>query len=142
MTDGALLAATGGEVSVVFLELGAVVLGLAVVARLSTRAGFSPIPGYLFVGLVVGALSPSELTGGFIDVGAQIGVVLLLFMLGLEYTGDELVHGLRSGAPAGAVDLVANGLPGFAAGLLLGWSVEAALLLAGVTYMTSSGIVA
>ena len=69
-------------------------------------------------------------------------MVLLLFTLGLEYTGDELVRNLRSGAPAGAVDILASGLPGLAAGLLLGWSFEAALLLAGVTYVTSSGIVA
>ncbi len=136
------LAAASGDVSAVFLELGAVVLALAVVARLASRTGFSPIPGYLLIGLAVGVLSPSELTGDFIDVGAQIGVVLLLFTLGLEYTGDELVRNLRSGAPAGAVDIVASGLPGLAAGLLLGWSFEAALLLAGVTYITSSGIVA
>jgi CPA2 family monovalent cation:H+ antiporter-2 len=136
------LAAASGDVSAVFLELGAVVLALALVARLASRTGFSPIPGYLLLGLAVGLLSPSELTGDFIDVGAQIGVVLLLFTLGLEYTGDELVRNLRSGAPAGAVDIVASGLPGFAAGLLLGWSFEAAILLAGVTYITSSGIVA
>lgn len=136
------LAAASGDVSAVFLELGAVVLALAVVARLASRTGFSPIPGYLLIGLAVGVLSPSELTGDFIDVGAQIGVVLLLFTLGLEYTGDELVRNLRSGAPAGAVDILASGLPGLAAGLLLGWSFEAALLLAGVTYITSSGIVA
>jgi CPA2 family monovalent cation:H+ antiporter-2 len=142
VADALLLAAAGGDIAPVFLELGAVVLALAVVARLASRTGFSPIPGYLLLGLAVGWLSPSELTGDFIDVGAQIGVVLLLFTLGLEYTGDELVRNLRSGAPAGAVDLVASGAPGVAAGLLLGWSFEAALLLGGVTYMTSSGIVA
>lgn len=136
------LAAASGDVSAVFLELGAVVITLAVIARLASRTGFSPIPGYLLLGLLVGWLSPSELTGDFIDVGAQIGVVLLLFTLGLEYTGDELVRNLRSGAPAGAVDLLASGVPGVAAGLLLGWSFEAALLLGGVTYITSSGIVA
>jgi CPA2 family monovalent cation:H+ antiporter-2 len=142
VADALLLAAAGGDIAPVFLELGAVVLALAVVARLASRTGFSPIPGYLLLGLAVGWLSPSELTGDFIDVGAQIGVVLLLFTLGLEYTGDELVRNLRSGAPAGAVDLVASGVPGVAAGLLLGWSFDAALLLGGVTYMTSSGIVA
>lgn len=142
MADALPLAAAGGDIAAVFLELGAVVLALSAVARLASRTGFSPIPGYLLLGLLVGWLSPSELTGDFIDVGAQIGVVLLLFTLGLEYTGDELVGNLRSGAPAGAVDLVANGVPGVAAGLLLGWSFEAALLLGGVTYITSSGIVA
>ncbi len=136
------LAASGGEVATIFLELGAVVLVLAVIARLAAYTGFSPIPGYLLAGLAFGALSPTELTGDFIDVGAQIGVVLLLFTLGLEYTGDELVGNLRTGLPAGAADLILNGGPGVAFGLLLGWSFEAALLLGGVTYITSSGIVA
>lgn len=142
MADALPLAAAGGDTAGVFLELGAVVLVLALIARLAVATGFSPIPGYLLAGLAFGALSPSELTADFIDVGAQIGVVLLLFTLGLEYTGDELVGNLRTSLPAGAVDLVLSGVPGFAAGLVLGWSFEASLLLAGVTYITSSGIVA
>ena len=49
---------------------------------------------------------------------------------------------LRSAAPAGLVDLGLNFTPGLLAGLLLGWSVLAAVVLGGVTYVTSSGIVA
>ena len=75
-------------------------------------------------------------------VGAEIGVILLLFMLGLEYTGAELGANLRSGLPAGVVDLVLNFPPGLIAGLLLGWSPLAALLLGGVTYISSSGVIA
>jgi CPA2 family monovalent cation:H+ antiporter-2 len=136
------LAASSGEIATIFLELGAVMLLLAIIARLAAHTGFSPIPGYLLAGLAFGALSPTDLTGDFIDIGAQIGVVLLLFTLGLEYTGDELVGNLRTGLPAGAADLVLNGAPGVAFGLLLGWSFEASLLLGGITYITSSGIVA
>lgn len=137
-----MLAAAGDDVAAVFLELGAVVVGLAVLARLAARTGFSPIPLYLVAGLALGAIAPPELSEGFIDVGGQIGVVLLLFMLGLEYTGDELVGALRGGARAGLVDLGLNLLPGLAAGFLLGWGWQAAVLLGGVTYISSSGIVA
>jgi CPA2 family monovalent cation:H+ antiporter-2 len=49
---------------------------------------------------------------------------------------------LRSAAPAGLVDLALNFTPGLLAGLLLGWSALAAVVLGGVTYVTSSGIVA
>jgi CPA2 family monovalent cation:H+ antiporter-2 len=83
-----------------------------------------------------------QATDQFVEVGAQIGVVLLLLLLGLEYGPDELVGTLKASAPAGAVDLVANFTPGFAAGLLIGWSPLAAVFLGGITYISSSGVIA
>ncbi len=137
-----LAAAGGGEVATVLLELGLLLLTLAVLARLVALVDISPIPVYLVVGLAIGAARPPDVSAEFIEVGASIGVVLLLFTLGLEYTAEELTGSLRAGVPSGLVDLVLNATPGFLAGLLLGWGPLAALLLAGVTYMTSSGIVA
>jgi len=69
-------------------------------------------------------------------------VLLLLFMLGLEYTGEELKHHLRTMLPSGALDLALNFPPGLMAGLLLGWSPLASVLLGRVTYISSSGIIA
>lgn len=128
----------------VLVELGAIAVGLSLLARLAERTGFSPIPLYLLAGLAFGEGSAVTLTVSreFLDVASQIGVVLLLLTLGLEYTAGDLRSGLRRSAPAGVVDAAASGLPGFAAGLLLGWSATAALLLAGVTWVSSSGIVA
>src|SRR5262249_29026856 len=71
-----------------------------------------------------------------------IGILLLLFMLGLEYTEQELKENLRTGWPAGFVDLMLNFTPGFLTGILLGWQPLPAVLLGGVTYISSSGIVA
>ena len=71
-----------------------------------------------------------------------MGVVLLLFMLGLEYSSNELTSNLRSGLPGGLVDFLLNFIPGLAAGLLLGWEPLAAVLLGGVTYISSSGVAA
>jgi CPA2 family monovalent cation:H+ antiporter-2 len=139
-----LLAAAGGDVPTTLVELGAVLLALAALARLAGRAGLSPIPLYLGTGLLIGDGSPFDLvaTDDFLDVAAQIGIVLLLLLLGLEYTPDELVTSLRASAPAGAVDLVLNFTPGLVIGLLLGWSPLAATFLGGITYISSSGIVA
>jgi monovalent cation:H+ antiporter-2, CPA2 family len=139
-----LFAAATEQVSLVFIELGAAVMGLAVLARLAHRLGFSAIPLYLLGGLAFGngGLLPLQFTQEFVHVGAEIGVILLLFMLGLEYSGEELRANLRSGFPAGMMDLVLNFPPGFFAGLLLGWSPLAAVLLGGVTYISSSGIIA
>jgi CPA2 family monovalent cation:H+ antiporter-2 len=127
-----------------FIELGAAVLGLAILTRLAYRLGFSAIPFYLLGGLAFGngGLLPLHFTEEFVHVGAEIGVILLLFMLGLEYTGEQLRDNLRSGFAAGAADLLLNFPPGFLAGLLLGWGPLAALLLGGVTYISSSGIAA
>ncbi|HEX6208870.1 MAG TPA: cation:proton antiporter, partial [Actinomycetota bacterium] len=126
------------------IELGVVILGLAVLARVAERTGFSPIPLYLLVGLAFGdgGLFPLVTSEEFIEVGAEIGLILLLLMLGLEYAGDELTESLRRNAGAGLVDLAFNFLPGFAAGLLLGWGLVPALFLGGITYTSSSGIVA
>lgn len=127
-----------------FVELGAAIVGLAVLARLASRWGFSAIPLYLLAGLAFGngGLLPMKLSEEFIHVGAEIGVLLLLFMLGLEYTGQELKDNLRRGLPAGSADFVLNFTPGLIAGFLLGWPAMPAVLLGGVTWISSSGIIA
>lgn len=132
------------ETSTLLIELGAVLLVLTVGARLAGRFGMSPIPLYLLVGLALGrgGLHPLVTAEQFIEVGAEIGVVLLLLMLGLEYSPTELAAGLRTGGRLAAADLLANFTPGVIAGLLLGWEVPTALVLGGVTYISSSGIAA
>lgn len=126
------------------VEIGAIVLALAVLARIAGRIGISPIPLYLLGGLAFGqgGLVPLVTSEEFIDAGAQIGVVLLLFMLGLEYTGDDLVKSLRTSALDGIVDFLANFAPGYLAGLILGFGPVGSLFLGGVTYISSSGVVA
>ena len=132
------------EVHLVIVELGAVLVGLALLARVANRVGFSGIPLYLLAGLAFGrgGIAPLKLSQDFIGLGAEIGVLLLLFMLGLEYTPSELKKSLRAGLPSGIADAVLNFTPGVVAGLLLGWKPLAAVLLGGVTYCSSSGIIA
>jgi len=127
-----------------FIELGAAIVSLAILARVANRWGFSAIPLYLLAGLAFGngGLAPLEFSKEFVHIGSEIGVLLLLFMLGLEYTGAELKHNLRSGMPAGIADFVLNFPPGLIAGQLLGWTLLPSVLLGGVTYISSSGIVA
>jgi monovalent cation:H+ antiporter-2, CPA2 family len=135
---------TATRTSGLFLELGAEILGLAVLARLANKLAFSAIPLYLVAGLLFGngGIAPLPLSKGFMHVGAEIGVLLLLFMLGLEYSGGELRDSLKSGFPAGVVDFVLNFPPGLIAGLILGWRPLPAVLLGGVTYISSSGVIA
>ncbi len=126
------------------LQLGAVLFGLGVLAKLADRWGLSPIPLYLLAGLAfgVGGLVPLEAPDGFLEAGSEIGVVLLLLLLGLEYSAPELIGQLRRQAPSGVLDLALNGLPGAAIALLLGWGPISALAMFGVTAVSSSGIIA
>ncbi len=135
-------AASGGDTGFL-IELGIVLSAMALLARFSSRIGISPIPLYLLAGLAFGkgGLVPLGLTEEFIELGANIGVILLLFMLGLEYSSRELRDSLKSGLPAGAVDLILNFTPGVLFGLLLGWGVIASLVLGGITYISSSGVI-
>src|SRR4030088_1606350 len=106
---------TTHDLSHVLIELGLVVIGLAILARIASRWGFSAIPLYLLAGLAFGngGLSPLKVSAGFIHIGAEIGVLLLLFMLGVEYTGRELRDNLRVGLPAGVLDFLLHYPPGF-----------------------------
>ena len=135
---------TTQDLSRVLIELGLIVVSLAILARIASRWGFSAIPFYLLAGLAFGkgGLAPLNLSAGFTHIGAEIGVLLLLFMLGLEYTGAELVANLRSALPAAIVDFALNFTPGLVSGLLLKWKPLAAVLLGGVTYVSSSGVIA
>lgn len=138
------LAATSTGVAFLFMELGAAIFGLALLTRIAWKIGLSPIPLYLLAGLALGrgGLVPMRFSDQFVQIGAEVGVVLLLFMLGLEYTGSDLARSLRRGIRGGVKDLLLNFPPGFLLALALGWGPIAGFILGGVTYVSSSGIIA
>ena len=140
MVTGALAITSDG--ASLLIEVGAVLIVLALLARLAARTAFSPIPLYLLAGLAIGAVAPRDLDAAAVDIGTQIAVILLLFMLGLEYSIDDVVSSLQSGLFAGLVDAVLNFTPGLVAGLLLGWDWLPSVVLGGVTYISSSSIIA
>jgi monovalent cation:H+ antiporter-2, CPA2 family len=132
------------ETALALEELGALFFGLGVLGRLAGRIGISPIPLYLLGGLAFGqgGLLPLAGIGGFTELASEVGVVLLLLLLGLEYSASDLVGGLKRSWLAGIVDMVLNATPGAVAALLLGWGPVGALAMAGVTWVSSSGIIA
>jgi CPA2 family monovalent cation:H+ antiporter-2 len=139
-----IVAAGSSETALAFIELGAVVLALSALARLAGTIGITAVPLYLLAGLATGegGLVTLDVSQEFISLAGEIGVLLLLLALGLEYSEAELRAGLRGGAAPGALDAALNAVPGVALGLLLGWEPLAAVLLGGVTWVSSSGIVA
>jgi CPA2 family monovalent cation:H+ antiporter-2 len=132
------------QTALLLIELGSIVVGLATLGRLAHRFGFSTVPLYLVAGLAfgTGGIVPILASHEFVRVGSEIGVLLLLFSLGLETPADQLATRLRTTLPAGLADLVLNFTPGFVAALLMGWGLPLAALLGGMTWVSSSGVAA
>lgn len=126
------------------LELGVILAVLTVLGTAARRFALSPIPLYLAAGLALGegGLVPVPAAGEFLETGATIGVVLLLLTLGLEFSIGEFATSLRRHLPSAWVDLVLNATPGAVAGWLIGLDGVGMLALAGVTWVSSSGVIA
>lgn len=125
------------------LELGLILVVLTILGAGARRYGLSPIPLYLLAGLFLGDGGvPVPEAAEFLETGASIGVVLLLLTLGLEFSVIEFTASLRRHLPSAAVDLVLNATPGAIAGWLLGLDGAGVLALAGITYISSSGVIA
>lgn len=124
------------------LEVGIAFLVVAAGGYIAHNARLSVIPAYIVVGMLVGPyglgiVKSSEL----ISFMAEVGVILLLLFLGLEFSLKRLVESRKNLLIAGSIDLVINFSTGLILGLALGWSVLEAALLAGIVYMSSSGII-
>ena len=136
--------ALGGsaETALTLAEIGALLLGLGVIAFIASKIRFSVVPIYLLVGLVVGqgGFGIISLSQDFLDLGAQIGAILLLLLLGLEHSAPDLAKAFKERKSAGFFDVAVNFIPGAVLALLFGWGPLAALALGGIGYVSSSGI--
>ncbi|GAA1947114.1 cation:proton antiporter [Agromyces allii] len=132
------------DTTLLLIEVGALLLIMSLAGRLALRIGMSPIPFYLVIGLAFGegGLVPLDASAEFLEAGSEIGIILLLALLGLEYTATELFESLKSARAAGIVDALMNAVPGALVALIMGWGPLAAVALAGVTWVSSSGVVA
>ncbi|KAA0108628.1 cation:proton antiporter [Mycolicibacterium sp. P1-5] len=126
------------------LELGVIFTVLTILGTLARRFALSPIPLYLLAGLALGngGIAPVPAAGEFVSTGATIGVVLLLLTLGLEFSIGEFAASMRRHLPSAGVDLVLNATPGAIAGWLLGLNFVGILAMAGITFISSSGVIA
>jgi CPA2 family monovalent cation:H+ antiporter-2 len=142
-----ILASSGStqtHAAVLLVELGAILFSLGILGRIARRLAIPVIPLYLVAGLFFGQGGVLSLSAShdFIQTAADIGVILLLVMLGLEYSASELRSSLRAQAPIGVLDGLLNALPGAGLALLAGWGATAAVALAGITWVSSSGVIA
>jgi CPA2 family monovalent cation:H+ antiporter-2 len=125
-------------------ELALTVGVLAVLGLAARRFGLSAIPAYLLAGLLLGPneptelylISPSEVT----EFVAELGIVFLLFFLGLEFSLARLMRTGRHVGLGGTVDLVVNGGLGLVVGIAAFGMSSAAIVLAACIYVSSSAI--
>ena len=141
---GSIVAAANVSVSqsLALAEIGLVLLVLGIAAFIAVRIKLSVVPFYLAIGLSLGqgGLVPLDLSESFLNTGAQLGAILLLLMLGLEHSGPNLAAAFMERKSIGAIDFALNAVPGALIGLLLGWGILGAVVLGGITYVSSSGI--
>lgn len=134
--------ASSSGVNFVILELGIVFLALSLLAWIALKFKISSVPLFLLAGLSLGkgGIAPLDLSEDFLNVGAEIGALLLMLVLGLEYSASDLVQSLKSRWHSGVVDLLLNALPAAVLALVLGYGLFGALAFSGIMFVSSSGI--
>src|SRR5215211_1269728 len=103
-------------------QLALTIAILGSLGLLANRFGLSAILAYLLAGLLLGpnepralsVIEPSEVT----TFVAELGIIFLLFFLGLEFTLDRLLRSGRHLGLGGSIDLVLNAAIGFLVGLI------------------------
>jgi len=125
-------------------QLSITVALLGGLGLIASRIGLSAIPAYLLAGLLLGpheprALSivePSEVT----DFVAEIGLIFLLFFLGLEFTLGRIARSRGHVFVGGTVDVLVNGALGLLVGLVAFGFSFAAFVLGAAIYVSSSAV--
>ncbi len=124
------------------LDLGAALAAALVGGALAVRLRQPAIVGYLLAGIVIGPFTP-----GFVgDVErisalADVGVVLLLFALGIQFSIRELREVGRVAVPGGVLQVLAVMALGCGAGLALGLDLRAALVVGACLSISSTLVI-
>jgi CPA2 family monovalent cation:H+ antiporter-2 len=125
-------------------QLAVTVVVLAALGLVASRFGLSAIPAYILAGLLLGPnqpevfslIEPSEVT----EFVAELGIIFLLFFLGLEFSVRRLLESGRHLVFGGSIDLLVNASLGLAVGLLMFGPGFAAILLGAAVYISSSAV--
>jgi CPA2 family monovalent cation:H+ antiporter-2 len=126
------------------VAVGGAFLASGLLARLGRRIGLPTIPFFMVAGILFGPATPGLVLVEHpedLELLAALGLVLLLFHLGLEFSLDDLIGGGRKLLGAGAIYLALNVGGGLALGFALGWGTREAFVIAGAVGISSSAIV-
>ncbi|MBE3580095.1 MAG: cation:proton antiporter [Thermoanaerobacteraceae bacterium] len=134
----------------ILLEIGLALVLIALSGILAIRLRFSIVPILILVGMAVGPHAPRIgvldfrfiVSGPLIDLMGRLGVIFLMFYLGLEFSVGQLMRATRSILMGGTVYMAINFTLGIIFPWLLGWPLREILVMAGITTISSSAIVA
>ena len=129
-------------VNLTLVEVGLLFIGLGLLSWLALKLHVSSIPLFLIAGLALGkgGIVPLNVSEDFLNVGAEIGAILLLLVLGFEYSASELAASMKKRWHAGLMDILLNAVPAAILALSLGSGPVGALAFAGIMFISSSGI--
>ena len=110
----------------IVIALGAATIG----GLLAQRLGLPALIGYILAGLVIGPNTPGLVADvDRVQLLANLGVALLMFGLGVEFSLSEVIRVRRAALLGGAIQIPLTVVLGTAAGLAGGWTLGSALLL-------------
>ena len=131
-----------GETPAFLGDAAALVVGGALVAYVAFRLGLVPIVGFLLTGVLIGPsalglVQDTELA----DAAAEVGVILLLFTIGIEFSLERLarIKRLIFGGGGLQVGLATLATAGLLAAFGVGW--RAALFTGFLIALSSTAIV-
>jgi monovalent cation:H+ antiporter-2, CPA2 family len=128
----------------ILTQLAVILVAVAVMSILGQRLRLSAIPLFILAGIILG---PSEPLPKLIELDeplfllGEIGVILLLFYLGLEFSLERILQARRLVLTGGVIDLIINGGLGLLLGIILLGPGPEAVLVAGLIYISSSGVI-
>lgn len=134
----------------ILFEIGLALVIIAAAGFMASRFKFSIVPILIIAGMIVGPHAPHvgvfDLrfieTAPLIDFMGSLGILFLLFYLGLEFSVGRLIEAGRSIMTGGIIYMAINFTLGLAFPLLLGWPLQEVLIIAGIMTISSSAIVA
>ena len=140
------------EATSIMLDVGVIASVGFVGAAIASRIRLPIVIGYIIAGILVGPHIHVDLFGGsydgllgdgvFLQSISQLGLVLLLFFVGLEFSITKLMKTKEAAAILAVTNLAVNMFAGFVIGAWLGWPLIDTIFMAGVISMSSSAITA
>lgn len=135
---------------VALLELGVVIVSLALVAGLAEKLNESDIPFFILMGIILGPYGVGRMSDFyvgntdtaelFIELSAELGVIFLLFFMGLSFSIKKLIRHRNKITVVGTMDLL-NFAPGVMIGYIFFQDLVAAFLIGGIVYISSSAVI-
>ena len=128
------------DISVIVTLAGALAVAL-VLGGLTRSLGLSTLVGYMLAGIVVGPFTPGYVADTELAPQmAEIGVILLMFGVGMHFHPQELLQVRRIAVPGAIVQSLVAGVAGWGAARLFGWT-DVAGIVVGMSLAVASTVV-